>query len=343
MVIFDAFKKNSVGVWWFCPDEPSLYRKKKPCYGFGQIKYLEGSVYTGRVFFDGKNYLKKGKGQQDFTTSCLSQLSKVTNEKLYKFVGNFNDVNSAWIHGNGVKYYVNSENKPTHFQIGYFSRLDKKGEYRGEFDYDSLLDGYDKSMQFEIDERAILIDKEKENIKNIDRLDNLFIGDSYFELWNYEEYSKNTFYNVFKNSLNLGLGGTRFYDWIPYVYKLKDLKAPKNIIINLGFNDIHCEETRRAVQVHLRRIEFLKLLRDIFPDSNYYFVNVVHAPLFKDLVDVEEQLNRYLESGQTKYNYKVIDNCLNIASSKENPFFIDLVHLNHHGYELFESLIKKYI
>ena len=117
----------------------------------------------------------------------------------------------------------------------------------------------------------------------------------------------------------------------------------KNIIINLGFNDIHCEETRRAVQVHLRRIEFLKLLRDIFPDSNYYFVNVVHAPLFKDLVDVEEQLNRYLESGQTKYNYKVIDNCLNIASSKENPFFIDLVHLNHHGYELFESLIKKYI
>ena len=198
-------------------------------------------------------------------------------------------------------------------------------------------------MQFEIDERAILIDKEKENIKNIDRQDNLFIGDSYFELWNYEEYSKNTFYNVFKNSLNLGLSGTRFYDWIPYVYKLKDLKAPKNIIINLGFNDIHCEETRRAVQVHLRRIEFLKLLRDIFPDSNYYFVNVVHAPLFKDLVDVEEQLNRYLESGQTKYNYKVIDNCLNIASSKENPFFIDLVHLNHHGYELFESLIKKYI
>ena len=198
-------------------------------------------------------------------------------------------------------------------------------------------------MQFEIDERAILIDKEKENIKNIDRLDNLFIGDSYFELWNYEEYSKNTFYNVFKNSLNLGLGGTRFYDWIPYVYKLKDLKAPKNIIINLGFTDIHCEETRRAVQVHLRRFEILQLLRDIFTDSNYYFVNVVHAPLFKDLVDVEEQLNRYLESGQTKYNYKVIDNCLNIASSKENPFFIDLVHLNHHGYELFESLIKKYI
>ncbi len=34
---------------------------------------------------------------------------------------------------------------------------------------------------------------------------------------------------------------------------------------------------------------------------------------------------------------------LYIASSKENPFFTDLVHLNHHGYELFESLIKKYI
>ena len=87
MVIFDAFKKNSVGVWLFCPDKPSLYGKKKPCYGFGQIKYLEGSVYTGRIFFDGKNYLKKGKGQQDFIASCLGQLNRITGENYISLLG----------------------------------------------------------------------------------------------------------------------------------------------------------------------------------------------------------------------------------------------------------------
>ena len=40
--------------------------------------------------------------------------------------------------------------------------------------------------------------------------------------------------------------------------KLKDLSSPKNIIINLGFNDLHCQGTPKAVQ--LRRIKFLKLL-----------------------------------------------------------------------------------
>ena len=68
--VFDAYKTNSAGVWYFVPDG-GVFKKGKPCKGFGAIKYAEGSVYTGDIFYDGKNFNKKGYGQQDFTKSNI--------------------------------------------------------------------------------------------------------------------------------------------------------------------------------------------------------------------------------------------------------------------------------
>ena len=87
--VFNSFKVNGNDINFFVPTNMSDYKKKKPTSGFGQIKYAEGSVYTGEVYFDGKNYHKLGYGKQEFTYSTLGAIDPVINEKPYLYVGEF--------------------------------------------------------------------------------------------------------------------------------------------------------------------------------------------------------------------------------------------------------------
>jgi len=43
--IFKSFYKEEVGVWYFIPNNRMKFNKNIPCFGFGCIKYAEGSVY----------------------------------------------------------------------------------------------------------------------------------------------------------------------------------------------------------------------------------------------------------------------------------------------------------
>ena len=137
-----AFKLDEVGIQFFVPNNMALYKSGKPCHGFGQIKYGEGSVYIGEVYFDGKEFHKLGYGRQDFTYSLIGNVDSIINEKIYLFVGEFDYRKTNWIYGNGVLYYRDLEGKPSRFVKGFFSCLNKTDEYKGEFDYSLLIDGY---------------------------------------------------------------------------------------------------------------------------------------------------------------------------------------------------------
>ena len=118
--VFDAYYKNKAGIWYFVPEDFSLFIKNEPVSGFGSIKYPEGSVYVGEIFFDGKDFKKQGIGQQDFTYSELGHLDENINEKIYKFIGNFDYKKNDWIYGNGVLYYRDKNGLPSHFVKGFF-------------------------------------------------------------------------------------------------------------------------------------------------------------------------------------------------------------------------------
>lgn len=42
-VIFDPYYTNREGAWYFSPDEGE-FCQGKACYGFGSVKYFDGSV-----------------------------------------------------------------------------------------------------------------------------------------------------------------------------------------------------------------------------------------------------------------------------------------------------------
>lgn len=344
--IFDAYKTNSAGVWYFAPDE-GTFKKGKPCKGFGTIKYAEGSVYTGGIYYDGKNFNKLGYGQQDFTRSCIGGLIPAIGEKKYKFAGCYDYRKSDWIYGNGVLYFTDAYGNPTHFRKGFYRGLDKIGEYKGEFDCGTLLEGYTPDMEFDFDENQNRLKERWEQIRKIvlgaGKIRVLFLGDSYFELSDFVDFAgKNLFKDYFpKDYVNIGIGGTRFIDWIGWADKIKDFPAPDKIVLNLGFNDLHMD--RSAKQTFSDFKKYAGILHEFFPNTKLYLVSVIHSPNCANHFEKECAYNKMIRENAAKYGVTVGDWNNLIKESGENCFHADAIHPNETGYGLFARFLKDLI
>lgn len=342
--IFEAFKTNSVGVWYFMPNE-GAFQKGKPSKGFGCIKYAEGSVYTGDLYYDGKHFNKIGFGKQDFTQSNIGDVLPAVGERKYLFVGRYDYRKTDWIYGNGVVYYTDREGNPTHFRKGFYSGLGKIGDYRGEFDYSRLLKGYTPEMEFDYDEGAGILEERwkaiQAAIEKVHKIESLFIGDSYFELADSPKYAgknllKNTFIN---NCVNAGVCGSQFSDWLGWIEKFKDIPAPEKIVINLGFNDLHAGKPYERVYRDFKK--FLKLLRGYFPNAKIYLICAVHCPNDVNCYDEEVAYNSTVKARAKKNGIVVGDWNDRISASGVNCFHSDAVHPNEKGYGLFVQFLKE--
>ncbi len=340
--LFEAYKTNAVGVWYFTPCE-GAFKIGKPCKGFGCIKYAEGSVYTGDIYYDGKNFNKLGYGQQDFSRSVIGCLISAIGEKKYKFVGQYDYRKTDWIYGNGAIYYTYAGGEPSHFVKGFFRGLDKVGEYKGEFDYSRLLDGYTAEMEFDYDENAVRL--EELWCRILDAIDKtqkakvLFLGDSYFEFADYQEFAgKNFFKNYFpENYVNCGIGGSKFSDWIQWIDKLKNITAPEKIVINLGFNDLNTGKT--SEKTYRDFLELSKLLRGYFPETELYVLCIVHSPSCVKFLNAKDSYNAKIKEGAPKCGVVAAEWNSLIKESGLNCFHADGVHLNENGYGLFREFI----
>jgi len=343
--VFNAFKINDNGINFFVPNNMELYKKKKPCSGFGQIKYAEGSVYTGEVYFDGIDYHKLGYGKQEFTYSGLGDVDLAINEKIYLFVGEFDYRKTNWIYGNGVLYYRGLDGKPTRFVKGFYSCLDKIGEYKGEFDYSLLVDGYNKEMESDYVKKFMLIQNEIDDLNNIINPETLFFGDSYFEFWHYEYFAGNVFKNIYDSTkyLNIGVGGTKYSDWYDLLDEITYFPKFKNVVINLGFNDLHYSKNNTPKKVFDMMVKVIDKVNNMFDNPNIYVLNVCYSPSYCKLNNKEVRFNKLLDKYAKKLGITIINNSLAIDNKNKeiNVFDVDNVHLNPLGYEVMVEQINK--
>lgn len=348
--IFKAFYKGDVGIWYYIPNNRLKFKKNNPSFGFGCVKYAEGSIYQGDLYYDGKNFNKLGFGKQDFSKSSIGLIDTNINEKMSIYVGKFNYKNGDWIYGNGVLYYVDKDNNPTHFVKGFFKGLDKKKDYVGNFDYSKLLDGYTKEMEFNYSPREELFKRELLKMNELPKIENLFLGDSYIEFWNYKEFAQESVFDkVFKNNcLNVGLGGTTYGDWIYFLEKIKDYPLnPKVIIVDLGFNDLHGGRT--PLQTLKDFIKFNNLLKSIYKNSTVYYTIPIHTPtFFASYYKEEEQFRNlfmnYCDKNKINYldvfaSFYKLEKTLSLLEYKKY-FYKDELHINSLGYSIFISYIK---
>lgn len=342
-IYFPAFYKRESGIWYFSPKE-GTFEKGVPSFGMGAIRYGEGSIYEGDIYYDGKNFHKLGFGIQDFTYSSIGAFNEIQKRRIFLFVGNFDYRVSNWIYGNGVLYLTDANNNPVAFVKGFFYCLEKVGEYDGEFDYSALIKGYTKDM--EIEEYNPKNDFFKMTINrqnNRENIQNIFIGDSYFEYWNYETYAGKgfTFDEIFDETcLNIGVGGSKFRDWIPFLPLIRKNMPIKNIFINLGFNDINIGYKYENIKNEY--LEFLKLLREYYPTANYYlFMTTMKAGEAHHYLDRHKEWNNYIDESSKENNITILHLNDLIEASSENCIYLDDVHINHNGYVLMKKLIDE--
>ena len=248
------------------------------------------------------------------------------------------------MYGNGVLYFVDRDTSEPRFWVkGFYKRLIKTGNWQGEFDYGSLANGFTPDMEHEDlpDMKEPVFAAEMQNLAKVEGEYNVFIGDSYFEFWQYDTYAgADTFYKVFPNAhnLNLGLGGTRFVDWRKYIDKMSDMPCPKNIVINLGFNDIHSDKT--AEQVYYDYTEIIVRLKELFPVAKILLLNVVAAPGFPAYFDEEARFNAMTAQTAAELGVRLIDVRSAIAAQQANMFYIDNDHINADGYKVVTAMLK---
>ena len=341
-IVFDEYRTNRPGAWYFMPDE-GVFCKDVPCRGFGAVKYAEGSVYVGELYYDGENFNKIGYGQQDFCRSVLGRKSIHSGLRHSKYAGAFDYRKTDWIYGNGVMYFADDEGNPQYFVKGFFSSFDKIGEWQGEFDYATLLFGYTSDMELPAEPCGLVVDWVRERVApwRDKRAEALLVGDSYFELGDNADYAGvNTFGKMFPQGyVNIGIGGSKFCEWLDWIEGASDMLAPKKVVLNLGFNDIHSGiELATAYKSY---VEMVDKLRKYFGSSEICLVQVVHSPQYVEMYKEECDFNAMTAATAATLGITLIDWNDKIAASKQDCFHFDKLHPNEHGYALFEQAIKE--
>lgn len=343
-VVFDEYRTNATGAWYFAPDQGE-FCKGTPCHGFGTVKYVEGSVYTGELYYDGEKFNKIGMGQQDFCRSTMGNKNIFSGLRRSKYIGSFDYRKTDWIYGNGVMYFVDDDNQPQYFVKGFFSALEKIGEWQGTFDPAVLAYGYTPDMELACEPADKAGDwmqsrTEKWREKSCDVL---FIGDSYFEFGNIRDYAgKNLFSKVFPESyVDIGIGGTKFCEWLGWLDSIADIADPRKIVINLGFNDLH--GGRGLDGTYADYIAVLNKLRKYFPTSQVYLIQVIHSPFYADMYELECKLNDMTTATAAELGVQLLDWNDKIVASGKDCFHSDKVHPNEYGYALLEQAIAEAI
>lgn len=105
----------------------------------------------------------------------------------------------------------------------------------------------------------------------------MFIGDSFFdsrEAWWSDFYSTDY---AGKDVFLAGIGGSRADQWnlmVDMVFASYKDKAPKNIVINLGTNDLASGKTVAEASANLQKL--ITTLKQKFPQTNIYYCGVIY-------------------------------------------------------------------
>ena len=172
----------------------------------------------------------------------------------------------------------------------------------------------------------------------------LFIGDSFFEFWENGTNGIKTFAKSFGEykAFNIGISGATTHDWRAINYKLATkVKTPKNIVINLGTNNINLKgETGAEVSANL--IALIEDYLELFPETNIYYLSITRcdgslANNWSKAAESNRILSGYCAQTERVHYLDVME----LYGDKYADYLYDGLHPNQAGYNLFETIIKE--
>lgn len=181
--------------------------------------------------------------------------------------------------------------------------------------------------------------EEKYAITGWEQKDIVLMGSSSMQVWTNSDADLGPL-----NTVNVGIGGTVIKSWPPLVDKLVTPFAPKAVVIYIGANDIHNDNTAPE-QVFSELKQLFSQINTALPDAKLYYVSIYTTGAHTQMRGDDEALNAMvLELSQTNDYLDYIDCAgalLGEGGSVRNDIFLDdLVHLNGTGYEIWAAEIR---
>ena len=171
----------------------------------------------------------------------------------------------------------------------------------------------------------------------------LFVGDSFFEFWRNKTGVDENFATAFAgyDVANVGISGTQAREWRSLRKKLIDPDEPKNVVLNIGINDVddNGEDGESTAQY------IMLLCEDIWqtnPNCHIYYQSITRCTGYFSskwqFTSASNEIMKANAEANPKLHYLDImevygDNYANYLQS-------DGLHPNTAGYEVMKTLIK---
>ncbi|MCU0358658.1 MAG: GDSL-type esterase/lipase family protein [Cyclobacteriaceae bacterium] len=171
----------------------------------------------------------------------------------------------------------------------------------------------------------------------------LFIGSSSFTFWK----DVDTAFPE-KKIVNVGFGGSTLLDQIRYVDYIVTPYRPKQVVIYCGENDFAYDSTVTAVLVLNRLKELVGLIRSRFPTVYITYVSMKPSPsranLLSNYQEGNHMISAYLKTIRNSSFINVYDGMLDPSGKpREELFLDDRLHMNEKGYQLWTSIMARYL
>lgn len=335
------------GIILFVTNEDAL---RKGTRGTGVVRYVEGSVYKGPLVFTGKSFEKMGFGRQNFLESTINNddVGGPIGDTLYLYEGMYDYERNDWIYGDGIFYFL-KDGKPDAYCPGRYFGTIYVGEYSRDDLSDVLLPEFKNAKKLDsLLPHALRISQMEQELRKKGHYEYMLLGDSYFDFLakHFAPNGLNLFEYYKKNNdiCNVSIGGFRFLDFMPLIDRFVMRAKPKELIINLGFNDIHASGS--ALDTIEEAKEFFSKIHSLLPEVTIYPITVAHTPAFPSYKEEEEKYNTWLKGYGEKNAYLKVIDASKVFSSLDDitPYLEeDHLHPNTLGYSLWMPFILQQV
>lgn len=335
------------GVIFFETEEDPL---KEGTIGTGVVRYPEGSIYKGPLVYTGKTFEKSGFGRQNFLESTINNddVGGPKGDTLYLYEGMYSYKKNDWIYGNGIFYFL-KDGQPDAFCPGTYFGTIYVGEYTRDDLEEILLPEFKSAKRLTmLMPHEARIEKMEKALSQKGHYEYMLLGDSYFDFLG-THYTSNgqTVFDHYKKDndiCNVGIGGFRFLDFMPLIDRFVMKATPDQLIVNLGFNDIHASGSAETTIKQAK--EFFSKVHSLLPNTLIYPITVAHTPAFPTYKEEEEKYNQWLIEYSKSVSYlRVIDAATVFSQLPDMTPYIepDKLHPNTLGYSLWMPFILKQV
>lgn len=176
----------------------------------------------------------------------------------------------------------------------------------------------------------------------------LFIGDSFFEFWGNGNDGRQPITSLSTefsgyDIKNVGISATQTHDWRAAFYNVLSYieESPKNIIVNIGINNVDDNGEIGAVCANNVN-SFLLDLNTYFPESEIYYFSITRCSgVFAHKWEHHQRSNELTSAFISKYDKMHYLDVMALYGDNYASCQSDGLHPNQNGYNYFKQLITE--